>query len=204
MAIRLHKPRNFILAAIAFLLSQSYSYSADSSLSATYDWQTPISEKSKKTVEDYFLLLPSSILDCEYVSHGLPTRVEREKIIGKKDIRNGYLGFFKTAQIAVFKNRSDKSDVIAIQVGKSGAGTTCGGLNTLLQFDSTSKAWKKREDLLPKGFTFEELYERYSGGDVYPYFDLPQKGLDLQIKEEGKDSVLSVLKWNGTRFVLKK
>lgn len=191
-----------IFGAMAALSAQTGETAAEPLLSASFGWQSPIAAKPNKTVEDYFLLLPMSFLDCENVSHRFPTMESRMQLIGKKDTRNGYLGFFKTAQIAVFKNRADKTDYIAVQIGKSGAGSTCGGINTLLQFDSARKMWKKREDLFPKGYTFEELYEKYSEDESFPYFDLPQKGLEVRIKEESKDSVLFTLKWNGTKFVV--
>ncbi len=60
--------------------------------------------------------------------------------------------------------------------------------------------WKTRDDLLPKGYTHKELYEALSGKYILPYFLLPRKGSDIEVMNEGNDSVLAVLYWNGKSF----
>jgi len=173
----------------------------DTSWSIKNDWQAAIAKKPSKTIEDYFLLLPGSMLDCENEAKGYPTVKERKAIARNIDIKNGYVSFFNAAQLALFRNRDAKVDIIAIQIGKSGAGASCGSENSLLQFDSDKKSWKRREDLLPKNLTFDELFKSLSKLDLEPYFYLPQKGVDIQVKDESKDSILAILHWNGKRFI---
>jgi hypothetical protein len=198
--------RQFIFTIVYFLsitfCIPAFAGSTDSSWTSNFDWQMAIASRPTKTVEDYFLLLPAEILDCENTSKGFQTLKERKALIRKSDVRNGYLSFFKTAQIAIFKNREKSYDIIAIQIGKSGSGSTCGGINRLLQFNSNTKTWRQRDDLLPRGFIFEDLYNRLSDKDILPYFLLPQKGLEIKIQDESKDSTISIIKWNGKEFLL--
>jgi hypothetical protein len=151
-------------------------------------------------VEDYFLLLPSSFLDCENLSHGYPTKEERRKLIKTSDARNGYLEFNRNSQIAVFKDRNDKRDYIAVQIGRSGSGNTCGAINSLFQFDVKTSSWIKRDDLFPKGYSHSELYNSLSDRDIFPYFLLPRRGTIIKVKNEENDSLLAELKWDGKKF----
>ncbi len=194
----------FLLMVQSFLPLNSESTSLDSTWVPSFKWQSQIAAKTVKTVEDYYLLLPSSIMDCENIAKGLPTIEERKKEIRISDVKNGYLAFFNASQVAVFKNRAEKLDVIAIQSGQSGAGNTCGAVNSVFTFDIAKKTWIKRDDLLPKGYTHVELYQKLSDRDILPYFDLPQKGTEIKIKDENNDSTISILKWNGQCFLLKK
>jgi hypothetical protein len=170
----------------------------------TFPWQKELSQKKNKTILDYFLLLPSEYLDCENVKSGFPSVEERKKLCKLIDEKNGYIQFFNAAEIALFKNRQDSIDFVALQIGKCGAGATCGGVNTILQFSSSKNYWIKRDDLLPKGFSFELLYEIYSEEDRCPYFKLPQKGVVIEIRDENTEKVLKLLKWNGVRFSVDK
>lgn len=188
------------IGGLVSLLLTACANASDSAWVAGFQWQSKIAAKPTKTVEDYFLLLPSAIVDCENIAKGLPSPEERKKLIKVSDVKNGYLGFGKNSQLAVFKNRSEKIDIIAMQVGKSGAGNSCGAVNALFQFDANTKTWKMRDDLLPKGYTHKELYDALSGKDILPYFLLPRKGTDIEVKIEGNDSVLAVLRWNGKSF----
>jgi len=104
-------------------------------------WQDTIAMKKNLNVLDYFLLLPSSILNCENSQQGFKTAKERLALPTRIDIKNGYISFFKAAQLTLFKNRKDNIDIIALQIGKCGAGSTCGGTNALMQFQRTSRKW---------------------------------------------------------------
>jgi hypothetical protein len=189
-------------AAVILFLSLP-AFPADSTWVAGFPWQSAIAAKRTKTVEDYFFLLPSSIVDCENNAMGLPSAEERKKLIRISDVKNGYLAFGKNSQVAVFKNRADKTDLIAIQFGRSGAGSSCGAVNSIFQFDSKSKTWISRDDLFPKGYAQKDLYTVLSDKDILPFFLLPRKGTDIEVKNENNDSTLAVLHWNGKAFVVK-
>jgi hypothetical protein len=186
------------------LLSAYFGWSGESQQwpAMEFEWQAKVFSKSTLTLEDYFLLLPSEFLDCENGKTIFDSKEKRTKQIQIKDLKNGYFGFFKGAQIALFKNKKSKTDFIAVQIGKSGAGSQCGAINGIFELDKSQRKWKSRNDLLPTDYTFDSLYERLSSKEVFPYFDLPRKGTTLFIKEESKDSLLYKLKWTGEAFQL--
>jgi hypothetical protein len=192
--------RTGILFSILLAIS---SFPADSTWVAGLPWQSALAAKRSKTVEDYFLLLPSSIVDCENIAKGIPTSEERKKLIRLSDVKNGYLTFGKNSQLAVFKNRTEKMDLIALQFGRSGAGSSCGAVNSVFQFDAKTKTWIARDDLIPKGYAQKELYVALSDKDILPFFLLPRKGTGIEIKNENNDSTLAVLHWNEKAFVVK-
>jgi hypothetical protein len=163
-----------------------------------FEWQNEIATAKTKNIKDYFLLLPSEFIDCEGAQFGqYSTKQKREEIISKIDQKNGYLQFYRTAQLVLFKDRKNKKDIIAIQSGRCGAGNTCGALNTLLEFQDST--WVFRIDLLPEGKRIEDLYY---DDDHCPYFDLPQYGTTILIKNElDDDSIITRYKWTKQRFV---
>ncbi|MBT4498253.1 MAG: hypothetical protein HOC74_11050 [Gemmatimonadetes bacterium] len=163
-----------------------------------FEWQNGIATEKTKNINDYFLLLPSEFIDCEGAQFGqYSTKQKREKIISKIDQKNGYLQFYKTGQLVLFKDRKNNKDIIAIQSGRCGAGNTCGALNTLLEFQDST--WIFRIDLLPDGKRIEDLYY---DDDTCPYFDLPQYGTTILIKNEwGDDSIITRYKWTKQKFV---
>lgn len=193
----------YFIVAHLICFAFSYAESAKPDLKSNLPWQTEIAKKSSKSVMDYFLLLPSSILDCENTSQGFPTMEARKKLARTVDAKNGYLEFMKKAQLAIFKDRANKTDIIAIQSGMSGAGASCGAVNSLFSFDSASGSWINRDDLLPPGFKHQDLYNKLADQDILPYFELPRKGLEIKIKDENSDSTLSVVMWTGQKFVVK-
>ena len=170
--------------------------------SIDFKWQDSISQKTKKNILDYFLLLPSTYLDCEMIQNGFPTLDDRKDLCQTIDLKNGYIKFFRNAEIVLFRNRKDSIDFIAIQIGKCGAGSTCGGINEILEYLPEQKKWQKRDDLLPDGYSHKQLYEKYIDKDICPYFVLPQYGFILTVKDENSGKNISTLKWNGSRFTV--
>lgn len=164
-----------------------------------FDWQHDIAKKKKRTIEDYFLLLPSQFLDCERIFKGFPTVDNRIEIIKKKDLRNGYLEFHGRSQIALFKDKTNSKDIIAIQIGGCGAGNTCGSLNTLLEF--TDNKWVYRIDLLPNSKRVEDIYNEIEKDGKCPYFNLPQIGTTIELRDENNNgSIIMKYEWTGQRF----
>jgi hypothetical protein len=166
-----------------------------------FKWQDSLALIEKPTIQDHFLLLPSNLLDCEGVKEGFPTIEERMRLIRKKDISNGYIAFFNAAEIALFKNYQDSLDIVAIQIGKCGAGNNCGAVNNVFVLNTILKKWVARPDLLPIGMTHSSLYEKYSDSEKCPYYKLPQKGLVIEVRDENSDNLLEKMIWNRTRFV---
>lgn len=169
-------------------------------------WQKPLAAKKNKNIKDYFLLLPTDFFDCEGVRFfsdccSYSTKKEREKLITKLDVKNDYLEF-GTAQLVLFKDREKHKDIIAIQWGGCGAGNTCGALNTLMELKKST--WIFRVDLLPQMKNIDDLYY---AGDVCPYFDLPQHGTTILVRNEClelscKDGeVITRYFWDKGRFI---
>jgi len=166
-----------------------------------FGWQSAIAAKPAKNVLDYFLLLPSSYLDCENVRRGFPTEESRRELASHVNVRNGYIGFARNAQVALFKDRENGIDIVALQMGRCGAGSTCEPHNQLLQYQGAQKGWVVRDDLVPEGYTFEELYEEYMDDDEKcPYYHLPEVGLTIEVRDEFTGSTFARLKWTGTRL----
>lgn len=163
-----------------------------------FDWQKELAKKGTKTIEDYFLLLPSEFLDCEGIYNGYSSIEKREKLIAKKDIRNGYIQFHKTAQISLFKDRVNLKDIIAVQIGRCGAGNTCGSLNTILEF--IGNKWILRVDLLPDHKTIADIYHELEKEDICPYFNLPQIGTIIDVRDEYSGAVIMKYNWTGQKF----
>ncbi len=159
-------------------------------------WSDSIVSLSQMKIEDYYLLLPLHFLDCEETQSKLRNIKGRKSEIVIKDSPNGYIQFFSNAELCLFKNRKNNTDIIAVQIGRSGAGSNCGSINHLYQLIPEHGIWIKRDDLLPKGHTIEELYK----GEVLPYFALPRKGLSIKIIDEESENQIGTLKWNGERF----
>ncbi|PTB93872.1 hypothetical protein C9994_12640 [Marivirga lumbricoides] len=167
-----------------------------------YSWQKEIVEKKTKSIKDYFLLLPMDIVNCEplFSEESLESR---KQFITKENIKNGYLEA-EGMQLALFKDRNKNIDIIAVQRGKSGIGTTCGGVNTLLQFDEEKKCWIYRNDLLPEDKKLEEIQEDYISRNNYemalPYYILPEVGTTIKVFDEENESTIYNLKWDGSKF----
>jgi hypothetical protein len=166
-----------------------------------FPWQSEIIRKPNKSILDYFYLLPATWLDCESIAKGLPTLQERKNIISVLDTKNGYIKFFKSAEIVMFKDRKNAIDFLAIQIGKCGEGSNCESINGLFRFDSIKKVWVEQNALLPVGSTFKEMYRINIDKGICPYWKLPQIGLKIEIKDEHTESIISVLEWNGKSFV---
>lgn len=187
---------------LIFFLFNGYSEDSSELLLLDFPWQDSIAELKQKNIHDYFLLLPSNFLDCENIKEGYSSIQKRETLCNVIDIKNGYIQFLKVAEMALFKNRSDSIDIIAVQIGKCGAGATCGAVNEIMQFLPKEKKWKFKKDLLPTGYTYKELYEKYIDDDICPYFKLPQKGLVIKIVDENQEKDMFQMKWNGEKFFL--
>lgn len=171
-------------------------------ISVTLDWQDSIASISAKNISHYYYLLPSHFLDCE--QSGFQTLKSRESEIKIKDIKNGYIQFLGNSEITVFKNRKMGIDIIAVQIGGSGAANTCGSVNSLFQLIPECSIWIKRDHLLPENCTHDQLYEKYSDEDILPYFDLPQQGLIIKVLDENSTKEMKKLKWNGEKFIVQK
>lgn len=165
-----------------------------------YEWQKELIEKENKSVRDYFLLLPLEMVNCE-APIGDESYKNREALLTKENIKAGYLES-GNMQIALFKDRANEIDLIAIQSGKSGQGTNCGGINTILEFKDG--CWVYRHDLLPKNSVLEEIESAYLLKNNYevalPYFNLPEVGTTIRVLDEENDDEIYKLKWNGTAF----
>jgi hypothetical protein len=199
------KSTRLALLSISLVLSLSsnpFSEEIDSLFSTNFAWQNSIAETRKKNIQDYFLLLPSVFLDCENVAQGFPSLKKRLALITKNDPKNGYLAFMKNSEIALFRNKKEESDFLVVQIGRSGVGNTCECHNQVIQFNSNSKKWKIRDDLLPQGYTQKELYDKLSDLEIFPYFELPKKGYEIKVRNENSDSTLYRMKWDGTKFII--
>jgi hypothetical protein len=185
---------------LSYLLIYSQNYQ-DFSTKISYPWQMDIAKKKNKTIIDYFYLLPGGFLDCDGTHHYYPTFSERKKLLTHIDEKNGYIESVTIHQMALFKNKKESIDILVLQTGKSGAGSSCGSLNQAFQYIPEKYIWIERSDLFPSGYNHEELYNKYSEFNLLPFFKLPRKGLIIEIADEAQnDSVIGTLQWDGGKF----
>jgi len=193
----------YLKSLIIFMYTLTVSnaqYYHEFSLKSDLPWQIVLAKKKNKTILDYFYLLPSDFLDCDRTQQGLPSVEKRKKICRLIDEKNGYIQFYNSSQIALFKDRKKAIDIIAIQTGLCGAGSNCGSINCLIQFNVNTNTWIERTDLLPAGYSHEALFEKYINQDKCPYFDLPKEGYLINIRDEISGETICGLQWNGHSF----
>jgi hypothetical protein len=183
------------------------------SVQSLNSWQTQIGLKDSKDIIDYFLLLPTHLLEGEIEIENdtkdfrLASTSEGS---GRINVSAGYLEAKPGANImmALFKNRIDKRDVIAIAIG-------CGVPPIqlcdygFLVFDSQAKKWTF-SDVFPWG-DFDRRCEEVKAersnlnGSVQPFIPnivLPEVGTTINVVDawdSKKEAVFTVV-WEGTRF----
>lgn len=175
------------------ILSQVYN--ADGFL-----WQSKIKNKPEKTVLDYFLLLPSALLDCEVDVGGFSSE-QRQKMIRTMDVQNDYIELENGSQIALFTNKINTITYIAVQIGASGQGCNCTPISTLFEFNAKSNSWIERSDRIPVNLQFAQLCSKYQSTDIAPYYHLPHKGKTIEIIDDNKSDILAKMYWNGSQFI---
>ena len=125
------------------------------------------------------------------------------------DIKNGYIEFgqsYLSLTIALFKNKNQGKDFLAISSNTSGRGSTCGGYNMIIEFLSDSMAWRYRNDLLPSNEEMKPHLDNFYSDpdDMFPYFQLPRIGLVVDYMDEMSGKSVFQMKWTGERFEIVK
>ncbi|MEQ8413905.1 MAG: hypothetical protein RIB71_05545 [Imperialibacter sp.] len=216
--------RYFAVAGLLGLMTKVsfvYSQSADGdryiesalSVQSLNSWQTEIALKESKSISDYFLLLPKQLLEQE-VELENDTKEFRlasaREGRGRINVSAGYLEAKPDVNLmmALFKNRADKGDIIAIAIG-------CGVPPVQLcdygfmEFDSQSKRWTF-SDVFP----WTEFYEKCETikadrskltGSMEPFVPnivLPEVGTTIYVIDawDTKKEPVFRMVWNGTRF----
>lgn len=165
------------------------------------DWQISFKEKEVKSVMDYYLLLPNSIFECE-IDRSFNEH-QRLELISIKDIKNGFIAFKSTYQfsMALFRDRKNNLDYLAISSNDSGRGSTCGGLNAILRF-TQDKGWIYSTDVLPaEELIYQQIKEFYKDSDeVSYYYKVPRYGLTMTINDDSTDEIICKLQWKTDKF----
>lgn len=162
-----------------------------------YHWQVAIANKQTKDILDYFNLIPSEFINCEGAQFAAYDSIQkRAAIINEVDKKNGYLEFYNGSQIVLFKDRVSKRDIIGIQSGKCGAGTTCGAVNGFYILQDSD--WIEVKNITP--FTPSLIDALYSD-DICPYYDLPRYGLKVNLMDEFSGQKIHEMTWEKDQFV---
>ncbi|WP_282037951.1 hypothetical protein [Saccharicrinis aurantiacus] len=168
------------------------------------DWQVPIANKPNKDIQDYYLLLPSKLFDCERIKE--INQEERNSRIILKDLKNGYVDYKGSFDfsIALFKDRLNERDLIAVSSNSSGRGTSCGGLNMIIEYNKDSAKWYYRNDLLPNRKEIKPYYDKFYKDpiDALSYPVVPRHGLIIEYRDESQDGIIYQVKWSGQKFEL--
>ncbi|TBR42751.1 hypothetical protein CBF23_006115 [Marinomonas agarivorans] len=170
-----------------------------SSLASSFEfaWQSDLSTKESKTIEDYFNLLPSRFINCEGAQFGHYDSAEkRAKIIKHKDLKNGFLEFNRGSQIVLFKDRINKKDIIGIQSGKCGSGSNCPAINGFYTVENNQ--WIEINHVTPFK---QSLTDAFYSDDICPYYDLPRYGLRVKLINELSEKSFREMTWKKDKFV---
>jgi len=164
-----------------------------------YEWQQKFSKKKIKDALDYFYLLPSVFINCEGASFNAYDSFEKRKNIEPRvsDDR-AYLGFYRVAEIAIFRRKSG-ADIIAIQSGRCGAGNTCGAINSTFTFEEG--IWKETPEVIPMSIT--DILNA-PADEVCPYIDLSKKENGIVLMDSWAEKPMKDAGWNGEIFVEEK
>lgn len=171
--------------------------------STLHDWQLEIKDKSQKSIVDYYLLLPDAFFDCEL---GMEfNKSQRLEAMIVKDVLNGYVEFKGAYRfsIALFKDRVNNLDYLAISSNDSGRGSSCGGINAVVQFTPSGK-WDYRNEVLPPKEQINQQVKRYykDPDDVSFHYHLPQHGLIITLNDDSSNEIICKMKWNVEKFEL--
>ena len=163
------------------------------------NWQDGIAEKQIKTIKDYFFLLPPEWLDCEN-PESFSTQQSRSSAIKIVDEKNGYIQFFNKAEIALFKDKKNNTDLIALQIGECGEGAHCQNINSVFVYNSTQRKWVEQKQLIPASANCVKIYDEKIDSGICPYWKLPRYGRQIEVKNEHTDKVIAIIEWTGQSF----
>ena len=165
------------------------------------DWQIPSKKKETKSVMDYYFLLPNSVFDCEVDRYF--NEQQRLELINTKDVKNGFISFKSTYRfsMALFKDRTNNIDYLAISSNSSGRGSTCGGLNAILQF-TQDKGWIYRNDVLPERELINQQVEAFYKDldEVSYHYKVPRYGLTMTLNDDSTNEIICKLQWKTNKF----
>jgi len=175
------------------------------------DWQKAIAKTENKTILDYYLLLPKSLLEAEseIINDSKEFRLEKANSDnpnhGRVNIKSGYLIASPDIwlKMAVFKDRINRKDIIAIEFG-------CGPPPNMycdygfIEFDSEKLIWSINKNVFPWD-KFEKIYLEQSKDDniepFIPNLIIPEFGTDIKMVDAwNTEKTVYTFKWNGQKF----
>lgn len=203
------------------LLLLTFLFAIGQTKSLEYDWQIRIADKPNKTILDYYLLLPSELLNCESTlnteygqTDSYEFRIETtqvENTLCKVDLKNGFLiadpdGYIR---LAMFRNLKNGKTIIAFVSNCGEMPVQCCNYG-FLTFDNKRKRWENANYVFP----FEKMKAKclkieksktknwYDDPEVVPYLNLPEFGTTIKIMDafSNDEHLLFSAKWNGERF----
>lgn len=164
--------------------------------------QVPALGQSTRNVLDYYLLLPDRLFSCELPPKS--AKNERLASLKKKNIQSGYLEATVEGtpmQIALFKDKKNKRDVIGVVIN-CGAGCMCND-TSFLEY-TPDKKWKDANVIPDQYIKIHQEMTKKEKRDVFLYFDLPEKGTTIPIKDLVTGKTVLWFKWQDGKFVLVK
>jgi len=154
----------------------------------------------RMTILDYYYLLPDSLFYCEVPVKA--TKALRDRNIVRSNIRNGYLEAKSEGHsmyLALFNNRKTGLDIVGIVVS-CGQGCMCNRFD-LLKRDGPE--WKEvTAEIMPPEVEMRGAMPKYSGTSFS--YELPEFGTAIKVLDYDTDAHLMDLRWDGTRFVIRK
>jgi hypothetical protein len=180
-------------------------------------WQKQISLKKIKTITDYFLLLPKSILEAETGINNDSKDFRLQSASAPKGRVNVKAGFLIASpdahlKMALFRDRISNKDVIAIVHG-------CGAPPIqycdygFLEFDQQNAKWMINRDVFPwdefnkkcDAIALEQKKENSELEYFIPNIKLPELGTSINVVDawDTKEIPLFKILWNGQKFEIK-
>lgn len=160
----------------------------------------PLASQTKpKNILDYYLALPDEYFKCE-LSPSI-TRAYKEKLIVRKNIRNGYIQARSEGypmEVALFTDDYLKLSMIAVVI-RCGEGCMCNRFAVLSL--AGNGAWSDNTShVFP---TEKQIAAALKKPDTVYEFLLPEVGTDIKVVDTATKKVLLTIGWSGGMFQIK-
>ena len=160
---------------------------------------TPLASYSKRNnVLDYYLALPDEYFMCE--SAPKITREFKEKLVIRKNIKNGYIQAQSEGhpmEVALFADDHLKLALLAVNI-KCGAGCMCN------KFDILNMSGGKWNTVTSEVFpTDDQIRKSLKDKDMIYEYVLPETGTVIKVVDVDTKKVALNIHWSGGMFMIK-
>jgi hypothetical protein len=153
---------------------------------------------NKKTILDYFMLIPDEYFQCEISGEITPQK--KKESIKRVNIKNGYIAAESEKfpmEAALFTDDYLGISVVAVNVN-CGEGCMCNKFALLIP-DSKGKLIESSNFIFPDASEIEKKLKEKS--DSYGFI-LTETGIDINVVDNLSKKTLLLIRWRGGMFVI--